>query len=138
MCNRNGYCEISDIIAGIKVYSHAPGIEFAVRDSNSFRSVRKIISMSLGVEASQALDDAVNAAARSGVAVVCSAGNGYGRDSCDESPRRAEMSFAVASTTIVRIQNQQYSERSNLWVFKCWQVCVNLCAGIPDWFVLSI
>ena len=33
------------------------------------------------------------------VAFVCSAGNGYGKDACEDSPRRAAKAFPVASST---------------------------------------
>jgi len=90
VCNLNGGCQISDIISGI---------QFAVNDANASQgsSITNIISMSLGVAPSQALDDAVNAAVEKRVAVVCSAGNGSGKDSCTDSPRRAAGAFAVGS-----------------------------------------
>ncbi|KAL3897633.1 MAG: hypothetical protein SGCHY_003281 [Lobulomycetales sp.] len=90
VCTKFGSCETSDIIAGV---------EYAVKDSSQNQYVKGIISMSLGLPPSRALDDAANAAVKAGVAFVCSAGNGYGRDACDESPRRAELTFAVASST---------------------------------------
>lgn len=56
-------------------------------------------SMSLGGGKSQATDDAVNAAVRSGLPMAVAAGNDN-RDACEYSPARAEKAVTVVASTL--------------------------------------
>lgn len=58
----------------------------------------KVANMSLGGGASQALDDAVNAAVDRGILFVVAAGNSN-NNACGSSPARAAKAFTVGSTT---------------------------------------
>jgi len=85
VCNQFGQCATSDVIAGL---------EYVIKNGVKNKSV---VNISLGLAASQAIDDMVQKAVNAGIAIICSAGNNNG-DSCLNSPRRAPASFAVGAT----------------------------------------
>lgn len=83
--NCNGSGTYSGVIDGINwVKNNASGPSVA--------------NMSLGGGASQAVDDAVNAAVAAGVSFVVAAGNDNG-NACNYSPARAADAITVGSTT---------------------------------------
>jgi subtilisin family serine protease len=61
------------------------------------RRGKTVINMSLSGDTSRVIDDAVNAAAGGGVAVIIAFGNDHA-DACRESPARATFAFAVGSS----------------------------------------
>jgi len=85
VCNQFGQCATSDVIAGL---------QWVIKNGVKNKSV---VNISLGLAASQAIDDMVQKAVNAGIAIICSAGNNNG-DSCLNSPRRAPASFAVGAT----------------------------------------
>jgi len=76
----------SDVVAGI---------DFVTSNAVAGKTV---LNMSLGGGKSQAIDDAVDAAKKAGVAVIVAAGNDSGADACEGSPSGAPSAFAVGSS----------------------------------------
>jgi len=83
--NGQGEGTDSDVIAGINYVA------------DNAVAKKTVLSMSLGGDKTQALDDAVNAAVAKGVVVVVAAGNDSA-DSCGSSPSGAASAFAVGAT----------------------------------------
>lgn len=73
------------------------GIELVTTEH--FQPGKTIISLSLGGEKSQALDDGIKAAYERGVVVIVAAGN-EGMDACDQSPSGAAGAFSVGATDV--------------------------------------
>jgi len=85
VCDQDGMCNTSDVIAGL---------QWVVKNAPKFKSV---VNISLGLTASQTLDDTVQAAVDAGIAVIVSGGNTSG-DSCLDSPRRSPAAFAIGAS----------------------------------------
>ncbi|KAI9591007.1 peptidase S8/S53 domain-containing protein [Syncephalis fuscata] len=90
-------------IIGLKVFDKSGSgadagiigaIQYATRMSKRNKAV---MNLSLGGTKSRALNDAVNAAARAGIAVIVAAGNDH-VNACRESPASASGAFTVASS----------------------------------------
>jgi len=74
----------------------ASGIEYVTKNA---RPGKTVLSMSLGGAQTQAIDDAVNAAAAAGVVVIVAAGNdGNTADACQGSPSGASGAYAVGAS----------------------------------------
>lgn len=107
------------------------GIEFAVSDHTSKVNAKTkgykgaTINMSLGGDATDVLDLAVNAAVKAGVHVALAAGN-ENADACGVSPARASGPITVGATDV----NDQLAEFSN------WGKCVDIQAPGVD--ILSV
>ncbi|KAI8472131.1 MAG: peptidase S8/S53 domain-containing protein [Monoraphidium minutum] len=88
--NRRGAGSWSGVIAGL---------DWAVNDCAAARGGSMcVVSMSLGGARNDAVDDAVDRARATGVAVVVAAGN-QGKDACRTSPAGAEGAVTVGATT---------------------------------------
>jgi len=85
VCDQNGYCLASDIIAGL---------QYVVSKATKLKAV---VNMSLGVDATDLLDDMVAKTVAAGIPVIVSAGNGKGADACLQSPRRSTAAFAIGA-----------------------------------------
>jgi len=109
VCSSFGSCATSDVIAGV---------EYVIKNGKKNKSV---VNISLALAPSQALDDMVQKAVDSGIAIICSAGNANG-DSCLNSPRRAPAAFAVGAT----------DNKDEMASFSNWGKCLRLFAPGVD------
>jgi subtilisin family serine protease len=104
------------------------GVEFSVSSKNS-RGRPSTANMSLGGGKTVALDQAVNAASRSGVFVVAAAGNSNA-DACNFSPAGADDVISVIATDIgARDNDEQEDVRS---YFSNFGTCTHVCAPGSD------
>jgi len=100
----NGSGTMSDVVGGVAwaadaafKKAKAAEKEFAATGKTSHKG--SVANMSLGGGKSQALDDAVNKAVRSGLHFAVAAGNDN-RDACSYSPAAAESAVTVGASTI--------------------------------------
>ena len=89
MLGSDGSGSFSNIIAGI---------HWVINNVAANGHWPAVISMSLGGDRSQSLDDAVQEAVNQGIPVVVAAGNNFGADACTQSPAGAPAAITVGAS----------------------------------------
>lgn len=123
---------MEDVVAGV-VWAATDAKRLATEALNEFRRTGKtkykgsVANMSLGGGKSKALDDAVNAAVRTGLHFAVAAGNDN-RDACNYSPAAASEAVTVGASTVT-------DERA---YFSNHGKCVDIFAPGKQLFLLSL